>query len=90
MGRAIDDGKTLVDHERRLKLIEDVLEEMIQTKVHHIDLTEDTRDSKMANHELSVRESKVEGIEVKPDKKYTAPVGKLKKTTKKAKEVATT
>ena len=38
MGRAIDQDNRLDDHERRLKLVEDALEEMIQTKVHHIDL----------------------------------------------------
>ena len=38
MGRAIDQNKTLGDHERRLKLLEDALEEMIQTRVHHVDL----------------------------------------------------
>ena len=45
MGRAIDqdnrlDGhdSRLNDYERRLKLIEDALEEMVQTRVHHVDL----------------------------------------------------
>ena len=45
MGRAIDqdnrlDGhdSRLNDYERRLKLIEDALEELVQTKVHHVDL----------------------------------------------------
>ena len=45
MGRAIDqdnkldshDGR-LNDHERRLKLVEDALEEMVQTRIHHVDL----------------------------------------------------
>ena len=45
MGRAIDqdnrlDGhdSRLNDYERRLKLIEDALEELVHTRVHHIDL----------------------------------------------------
>ena len=41
MGRAIDQNKRLDDHERRLKLIEDALEELVQTKVHHVDLHDD-------------------------------------------------
>ena len=38
MGRAIDQDNKLDDHERRLKLVEDALEEMVQTRVHHVDL----------------------------------------------------
>ena len=45
MGRAIEqdnrlDGhdSKLNDHDRRLKLVEDALEEMVQTRVHHVDL----------------------------------------------------
>ena len=38
MGRAIDQDNRLDDHERRLKLIEDALEEMVHTRVHHVDL----------------------------------------------------
>ena len=48
MGRAIDqdnrlDGhdSRLNDYERRLKLVEDALEEMVQTRVHHVDLHDD-------------------------------------------------
>ena len=48
MGRAIDqdnrlDGhdSKLKNHERRLKLVEDALEEMVQTRVHHVDLHDD-------------------------------------------------
>ena len=59
MGRAIDQDNRLDDHERRIKLVEDALEEMIQTRVHHVDL---------------------EGLEVKPDEEFTAPV-RVKKTT---------
>ena len=38
MGRAIDQGNRIDDHERRLKLVEDALEELVQTRVHHVDL----------------------------------------------------
>ena len=45
MGRAIDQDNRLDSHdsrlndyERRLKLVEDALEEMVHTRVHHIDL----------------------------------------------------
>ena len=38
MGRAIDQDNRLDDHERRLKLVEDALEEMVQTRIHHVDL----------------------------------------------------
>ena len=48
MGRAIDqdnrlDGhdSRLNDYDRRLKLIEDALEELVQTRVHHVDLHDD-------------------------------------------------
>ena len=86
MGRAIDDGKTLVDHEKRITLIEDALEEMLQTRVHHVDL------NSIDEHERKIREenSRAEGVALEPDEEYTAPVGKRKKTTKKTKAVATT
>tara|TARA_Y100000296_G_scaffold22509_1_gene26639 strand:+ start:732 stop:956 length:225 start_codon:yes stop_codon:yes gene_type:complete len=74
MGRAIDHDKRLDDHERRIKLMEDALEEMIQTRVHHVDLTD------MGN-------VKAEGVEVKPDE---VPTEKSKKTTRKATATATT
>ena len=38
MGRAIDQDNRLDDHERRLKLVEEALEEMVQTRIHHVDL----------------------------------------------------
>ena len=40
MGRAIDTAKRIDDLDRRLKLVEDALEEMIQTRMHHVDLTD--------------------------------------------------
>ena len=76
MGRAIDQDNRLDDHERRIKLVEDALEELVQTRVHHVDLTD-----KMDKHEEKIRK---ENIELKPDEEYTMPVGKRKKTTKAA------
>ena len=75
MGRAIDHDNRLDDHERRLKLVENALEEMIQTRVHHVDLTENLDDT---------RNVKVEGIEISPDEEFLPPAGKRKKTTRKA------
>ena len=69
MGRAIDQDNRLDDHERRLKLIEDALEEMIQTKVHHVDLTED----------LNIEDH---GVVLEPDEEFTPPVGKRKSAPK--------
>ena len=77
MGRAIEQDNRLDGHDRefekmnkRIKLMEDALEEMIQTKVHHVDLVED------------VAPTKIEGSVLEPDEEYTAPVGKRKKTKK--------
>ena len=74
MGRAIDQDNRLDDHERRLKLVEDALEEMVQTRVHHVDLHD-----KMDSHEERIRK---EYNVVKPDEEFTPPVGKRKITTK--------
>ena len=38
MGRAINTDNKIDSIERRLKLVEDALEEMVHTRVHHIDL----------------------------------------------------
>ena len=70
MGRAIDMENKVDALEQRLKLVEDALEELVQTRIHHVDLT-DTRDVV------------AEGVELEPDEVYTAPVGKRKKTTRK-------
>ena len=43
MGRAIDMENRQDDLERRLKLVEDALEELVQTRIHHVDLTEDRK-----------------------------------------------
>ena len=42
MGRAIDQDNRLDNLDRRLKLVEDALEELVQTRVHHVDLHEET------------------------------------------------
>jgi len=73
MGRAIDTEKSLHALESRLKLVEDALTEMIQTRVHHVDLTEDL------NSEMDVKDH---GTVLEPDEEFTPPVGKRKKTTK--------
>ena len=70
MGRAIDMENRQDSLEHRLKLVEDALEEMIQTKVHHVDLTE------LSNE----RNIKAEGVEVEPD---IPPPAKRKKATHK-------
>ena len=75
MGRAINQDNRLDDHERRLKLIEDALEELVQTKIHHIDLHEE-----LDNHERNIR---AEGTEIKPDEEFTPPAGRRKKRTRK-------
>ena len=73
MGRAIDQDNrldknesTLADHSRRLEILEDLLEGMVQTKVHHVDLHDFEPDA----DELSDKEE------------FTPPAGKRKKTTK--------
>ena len=73
MGRAIDQDNRLDGHdsrlndcERRLKLIEDALEEMVHTRVHHVDLHDFEPDA----DELSDKEE------------FTPPAGKRKRTTK--------
>ena len=76
MGRAIEQDNRLDGHDRefekmnkRIKLMEDALEEMIQTKVHHVDLTD-------------IGNVNAEGVEVEPDEEFTPPVGRRKKTKK--------
>ena len=66
MGRAIDQGNRIDDHERRLKLVEDALEELVQTRVHHVDLHDFEADA----DELSDKEE------------FTPPAGTRKRTTK--------
>ena len=66
MGRAIDQDNRLDDHERRLKLLEDALEELVQTRVHHIDLHDGDK----------------EYIDKLKEEEFTPPAGKRKKTVK--------
>jgi len=66
MGAKINMENRQDDLEKRLKLVENALEELLQngTRVHHVDLTEDV---------------KVEGVELKPDEEFRAPVVVKKK-----------
>ena len=85
MGARIDMENRQDELDRRLKLLEDAFAEMIQTRVHHVDLHDE-----MDKHEEEIRE---ENTVLKPDEEYTAPVGKRKaspKTTRKARTVSTT
>ena len=74
MGRAIEQDNRLDDHERRIKLVEDALEELVQTRVHHVDLH-----NEMERHEEKIRK---ENNVVKPDKEFAPPTTKRKKITK--------
>ena len=76
MGRAIDHDNRLNELETRLKLVEDALEEMLQTKVHHVDLNDD-----MDKHEERIRVEN-HGTVIEPDEEFTPPAGKRKKTTR--------
>ena len=76
MGRAIDQDNRLDALETRLKLVEDALEEMIQTKVHHIDLHDE-----LDKHESDIRE----GV----DEEFTPPAGRRKKAARKKVEATT-
>ena len=67
MGRAIEMENRQNDFERRLKLVEDALEELVQTRIHHVDLNDD------------VRNVLAEGTELRPDEEFTPPVRKRKK-----------
>ena len=75
MGRAIDMENKLETLDRRLKLVEDALEELVQTRVHHVDLHD-----ALDKHESDIRNTVAEGVEVKPDEEFTPPAGKRKKT----------
>ena len=71
MGRAITMENRIDDLDRRLKLVEDALEELVQD----VDLHED------------IKEVVAEGVEVGKDETFTPPVGKRKKTKTKKPEV---
>ena len=74
MGRAIDMENSLVAIENRLKLVEDALTEMIQTRVHHVDLTEELVDE---------RNVVAEGVEIEPEEKFTPPTSGKRRATPK-------
>ena len=65
MGRAINNENKLEDHERRLNLIENLLEELVQTRVHHVDLQDE-----MDKHEENIRR---ENSVLQPDEEFTPP-----------------
>jgi len=71
MGRAIDQNNRLEDHERRLKLLEDALEEMVHTRVHHVDLH--------AGDKEYIDKLKEEKLK---EEEFTPPTEKRKKTKK--------
>jgi hypothetical protein len=76
MGRAINMENKIDKLDHRLKLVEDALEELVQTRVHHVDLHEDT-------------DVNVDGVEVEPDKIHAPPTTKRKKTTRRKAEATT-
>ena len=71
MGRAINTDNKIDSIERRLKLVEDALEEMVHTRVHHVDLHDTDKEyiDKLKEEQLK-------------DEEFTPPAGKRKKTTK--------
>ena len=66
MGVRINMENKLDAIDSRLKLVEDALQELVQTKVHHVDLHESTK----------------EMLEVEPDETFTPPVKIKKTTKK--------
>ena len=71
MGARIDMENRQDQFERRLKLVEDALEEMIQTRVHHVDLTdthsvvtEDVKDETPIKKHKTKRAKKTETVGV--------------------------
>ena len=75
MGAKINMENRQDDLERRLKLVEGALEELVQngTRVHHVDLMEDVTGSR------NIKALDGEGVEVEPDEEFTAPVATTKK-----------
>ena len=83
MGRAINMENKIDMLESRLKLVEDALEELVQTSIHHVDLH-----SELDEHERNIRDVKTDkitlkGVEVEPNEAFLPPAGKRKKTTRK-------
>jgi len=62
MGRAIDMENKIDALENRLKLVENALEEMIQTRVHHVDLTDDKEFTPPVGKRKIKREKKTETV----------------------------
>ena len=86
MGRAIDQDNRLEDHERRLKLVEGAIEELLHngTTVHHVDLH-----NEINKHEERIK-AENHGTVLEPDEEFTPPAGTRKKITRKTKATATT
>ena len=64
MGRAIDNENRMDVLESRLKLVEDALEEVVQTRVHHVDLHSDLdKHSNLNKHESDIRNTVAEGVD---------------------------
>jgi|TARA_R100000656_G_scaffold88985_1_gene64896 hypothetical protein len=89
MGRAINQESRLdghdvkfKEHDKRIKLIEGALEELVQTRVHHVDLHGD-----MDKHEEKVR--KENSVVVEPDEEFTPPSTGKRKSTRKTKTATT-
>jgi hypothetical protein len=82
MGRAIDQDNRLEDHDRRLKLLEDAMEELIQTRVHHVDLHAeiDKHEERIREENSDIKNVRAEGVKVEPDEEFFPPAGKRKKT----------
>ena len=68
--------------ETKVNRIEEALAELVQTKLHHIDLHEDIN-----THEEKIR--KENNVVVEPDETFDAPTTK-RKSTRKTKATATT
>ena len=84
MGAKINMENKLDELDRRLKLLEDAFEDSIQTKIHHVDLTDEMKtsvDEHLEEH----------GVTLEPDETFTPPVRTTskRKRTKKA-QTATT
>ena len=81
MGRAIDQDNRLDDHERRIKILEGVVEELSRALVNtkqtkHVDLHDINKDDAMEKHEKIIRK------ENSNNEEFTPPAGKRKKTKK--------
>ena len=66
MGRAIDMEKRLDELEMKLRVLEDAFGEQIQTRMHHVDLTE-SRDEVLESPPVKRKTRKTKKKEVKSD-----------------------